>query len=98
MFCRASFDQGRTTLMQPLSHLSKPQVTVLALGSFGMVLAHARANTIPKLPRANTVTWGLLRWDRGCMRVVRPWSKLARQNMASRPSGVGHLIPHNIPP
>ena len=29
--------------MQPLSHLSKSQATVLALWSFGMVLAHSCA-------------------------------------------------------
>ena len=43
MFCQASFDQWLTTIMQHLSHLSKPQATVLALWSFGMVLAHACA-------------------------------------------------------
>ena len=39
MFCQAGFDQWRTTIMHHLSHLSKPQATVLALWSFGMVLA-----------------------------------------------------------
>ena len=39
MFCQAGFDQWRTTIMQHLPHLSKPQATVLALWSFGMVLA-----------------------------------------------------------
>jgi hypothetical protein len=43
MFCQASFDQWRTTIMQHLPHLSKPQATVLALWSFGMVLAHSCA-------------------------------------------------------
>jgi len=45
MFCRAGFDQWRTTIMQHLSHMSKPQATVLALWSFGMVLARSRALT-----------------------------------------------------
>ncbi len=45
MFCQASFDQGLTTIMQPLSPLSKPQATVLALGRFGMVLARSCALT-----------------------------------------------------
>jgi hypothetical protein len=43
MFCQAGFDQWRTIIMQHLPHLSKPQATVLALWSFGMVLAHSCA-------------------------------------------------------
>ena len=39
MLCQAAFDQWLTTIMQHLSPLSKPQATVLALWSFGMVLA-----------------------------------------------------------
>ncbi len=38
MFCQAGFDQWLTTIMHHLSHLSKPQATVLALWSCGMVL------------------------------------------------------------
>ena len=45
MFCQAGFDQWLTTIMQHLSHLSKPQATVLALWSFGMVLARSCALT-----------------------------------------------------
>ena len=45
MFCQAGFDQWRTTIMHHLSHLSKPQATVLALWSFGMVLARSCALT-----------------------------------------------------
>ena len=45
MFCQAGFDQWRTTIMQHLAHLSKPQATVLALRSFGMVLARSCALT-----------------------------------------------------
>ena len=45
MVCQASFDQWLTTIMQHLSHLSKPQATVLALWSFGMVLARSCALT-----------------------------------------------------
>jgi len=43
MFCQAAFDQWRTTIMHHLPHLSKPQATVLALWSFGMVLARSCA-------------------------------------------------------
>jgi len=45
MFCQAAFDQWRTTIMHHLSPLSKPQATVLALWSFGMVLARSCALT-----------------------------------------------------
>jgi hypothetical protein len=43
MFCQAGFDQWLTTIMQHRSHLSKPQAPVLALWSFGMVLARSCA-------------------------------------------------------
>ena len=43
MLCQAAFDQWLTTIMQHLSPLSKPQTTVLALWSFGMVLARSWA-------------------------------------------------------
>jgi hypothetical protein len=45
MFCQAGFDQWRTTIMHHLSPLSKPQATVLAMWSFGMVLARSGALT-----------------------------------------------------
>ena len=43
MFCQAGFDQWLRTIMPHLSHLSKPQATVLALWSFGMGLARSCA-------------------------------------------------------
>ena len=43
MHCQASVDQWQTTIMQHLPRLSKPQATVLALWSMGMVLAHSCA-------------------------------------------------------
>ena len=43
MFCQAGFDQWLTTIMHQLSHVSKPQAPVLALWSFGMVLARSCA-------------------------------------------------------
>jgi hypothetical protein len=45
MLCQAGFDQWLTTLMPHRSHVSKPQATVLALWSFGMVLARSCALT-----------------------------------------------------
>src|SRR5215216_2960669 len=41
MHCQASVDQRQTTIMQHLPQLSKPQATVLALWSLGMVLARS---------------------------------------------------------
>src|SRR3989440_9036628 len=62
MFCQAGFDQWLTTIMHHLSPLSKPQATVLAMWSLGMVLARScalsavRAFLAPWLHRkANTV-------------------------------------------
>ena len=43
MFCQVAFDQWRMTIMHHLSPLSKPQATVLALCSLGMVLARSCA-------------------------------------------------------
>jgi len=43
MPCQASIDQWRITIMQHLPQLSKPQATVLALWSVGMVLARSCA-------------------------------------------------------
>jgi hypothetical protein len=45
MFCQAGFDHWLTMIMQHLSHVSKPQATVLALWSCGMVLARSGALT-----------------------------------------------------
>src|SRR5713101_1407098 len=52
---------------------------------------------MPKLHRAKTVAWGLLRCDRWCMIVVSHWSKLAWQNMASLLSVVGSGTSHSMP-
>jgi hypothetical protein len=41
--CQTGVAQWLTTLLHHLSHLSKPQATVLALGSLGMVLARSCA-------------------------------------------------------
>jgi hypothetical protein len=43
MVCQATFDHWRTTIRHHLSPLSKPQATVLALWSCGMVLARSCA-------------------------------------------------------
>jgi hypothetical protein len=43
MCCQAGFDQWLTTIMPQLPPLSTPQATVVALWSFGMVLARSWA-------------------------------------------------------
>ena len=45
MFCQAGFDPWLRTIMQHLPQLSKPQATVLAWGSFGMVRIRSCALT-----------------------------------------------------
>jgi hypothetical protein len=49
MCCQAGFDPWRTTLMPHLSYLRKPQATVLARWSVGMVLARSWALTAVSL-------------------------------------------------
>ena len=68
MFCQAGFDQWRTTIMHHLPHLSKPQATVLALWSLGMVLARSCALTAVSAflarggRKSNTVRQQLREW------------------------------------
>ena len=45
MFCQAGFDPWLTTITTHLPQVSKPQATVLALWSLGMVLARSCALT-----------------------------------------------------
>ena len=69
MFCQAGFDQWRTTIMHHLSHVSKPQATVLALGSFGMVLARSCALTAVSALRAA----GMRRKEQTVRQQLRAW-------------------------
>src|SRR2546428_7872989 len=69
MFCQAGFDQWLTTLMQHLSHLSKPQATVLALGSFGMVLARSCALTAV----SQLLAAGMQRKEQTVRQQLREW-------------------------
>ena len=70
MFCQASFDQWRTTIMQHLSPWSKPQATVLALWSFGMVLARSCALTAVR----HLLAKGLRRKEQTVRQQRRAWS------------------------
>lgn len=69
MFCQAGFDQWRTTIMHHLSHLSKPQATVLALWSFGMVLACSCALTAV----SSLLATGTHRKEQAVRQQLREW-------------------------
>jgi hypothetical protein len=55
MHCQASVDQWQTTRMQHLPQLSKPQATVLALWSLGLVLA--RSCSLPAVRAIVAAVW-----------------------------------------
>jgi hypothetical protein len=69
MFCQAGFDQWRTTIMQHLAHLSKLQATVLALWSFGMVLARSCALTAV----SHLLAKGMKRQEQTVRQQLREW-------------------------
>ena len=69
MFCQAGFDQWLTTIMHHLSPLSKPQATVLALWSFGMVLARSCALTAV----SHLLAKGLKRKEQPVRQQLREW-------------------------
>src|SRR2546427_1937108 len=69
MFGQASFDQWLGTIMHHLSHLSKPQATVLALWSFGMVLARSCALTAV----SHMLATGMKRKEQTVRQQLREW-------------------------
>src|SRR6266705_4183467 len=69
MFCQAGFDQWLTTIMQHLSPLSKPQATVLAMWSFGMVLARSCALTAV----SQLLAAGMRRQEQTVRQQLREW-------------------------
>ena len=69
MFCQAGFDQWLTTIMHHLSPLSKPQATVLALWSFGMVLARSCALTAV----SHVLAKGMQRKEQTVRQQLREW-------------------------
>ena len=69
MFCQAGFDQWLTTIMQHLPDLSKPQATVLALWSFGMVLARSCALTAV----SHVLAKGMKRKEQTVRQQLREW-------------------------
>src|SRR2546428_14094654 len=69
MFCQAGFDQWLHTITTHLSHLSKPQATVLTLWSFGMVLARSCALTAVRQLLAK----GMQRNEQTVRQQLREW-------------------------
>src|SRR5215467_13587628 len=69
MFCQAGFDQWLRTIMHHLPHLSKPQATVLALWSFGMVLARSCALTAV----SHLLAKGMKRKEQTVRQQLREW-------------------------
>jgi hypothetical protein len=69
MFCQAGFDQWPTTIMHQLSPLSKSQATVLALWSFGMVLARSCALTAV----SHFLATGMRRQEQTVRQQLRAW-------------------------
>ena len=69
MFCQAGFDQWLTTIMRHLPHQSKPQATVWALWSLGMVLARSCALTAVSVLLAK----GLKRQAPSVRQQLREW-------------------------
>src|SRR5918996_4438763 len=69
MFCQAGFDPWRTTIMQHLAPLSKSQATVLALWSFGMVLARSCALTAV----SHLLAKGMKRQEQTVRQQLREW-------------------------
>src|SRR3989442_11147032 len=69
MFCQAGFDQWLTTIMQHLSPLSKPQATVLALWSLGMVLARSCALSAV----SHLLATGMRRKEQTARQQLREW-------------------------
>src|SRR5512145_523735 len=75
MFGQAGFDQWRTTIMHHLSPLSKPPATVLALWSFGMVLARSCALTAV----SHFLAKGMQRQEQTVRQQLRAWYYDARR-------------------
>ena len=75
MFCQAGFDQWLTTIMHHLSPLSKPQATVLALWSFGMVLARSCALSAV----SSLLATGMQRTEQTVRQQWRAWDYDARR-------------------
>src|SRR5437667_1876012 len=80
MFCQAGFDQWLRTIKTHLPHLSKPQATVLALWSFGMVLARSCALTAV----SSLLAAGMHRNEQTVRQQLREWYYDAKRKRGSK--------------
>jgi hypothetical protein len=80
MFCQASFAQWQTTILQHLSPLSKPQATVLALWSCGMVLARSCALTAVR----HLLAKGMRRQEQTVRQQLRAWYYEAQRKRGAK--------------
>ena len=79
MFCQTGFDQWLTIIMHHRSHLSKPQATVLALWSFGMVLARSCALSAV----SSRLAEGMHRKEQTVRQQLREWYYDAKRKRGS---------------
>jgi hypothetical protein len=89
MFCQAGFDQWLTTIMQHLPHLRKPQATVLALWSFGMVLARACALSAV----SHLLAKGLRRQEQTVRQQLRAWYYDTQRKQGAKHSMSRPVVP-----
>src|SRR5438132_8062385 len=80
MFCQAGFDQWLRTIKTHLPQLSKPQATVLALWSFGMVLARSCALTAV----SSLLAAGMHRNEQTVRQQLREWYYDAKRKRGAK--------------
>ena len=80
MFCQAAFDQWQMTIMHHLSPLSKPQATVLALWSLGMVLARSCALSAV----SHLLATGMQRKEQTVRQQLREWYYEAQRKRGAK--------------
>ena len=80
MVCQAGFDQWLRTIKTHLPQLSKPQATVLALWSFGMVLARSCALTAV----SSLLAAGMHRNEQTVRQQLREWYYDAKRKRGAK--------------
>jgi hypothetical protein len=88
----AQFLRWQQTLSTYLPHLSRPQVTVLALWSLGLILAHSCGLTTV----ATVVAYLLARREGAVREQLRDWYREAPRSMA--PPAAGSAAPSRSAP
>jgi hypothetical protein len=98
MFCQQGFDQWLATIRIHLPHVSKPQATVLALWSLGMVLARSCALSAVSAVLAK----GLKRKDQSVRQQLREWcgravAPRARSSQTARYGSLSCSLSPHVP-